>query len=176
MNGDYYIIYGRRTSDPAPGVLRTHFGVSPTVSSRQFNPAPPGVVIPQGVSVPVCITTACVLIITISINLLALTLHFSTLHYITLHYITLHYITLHCIILHYITLQTRSATDYSLIFREPEECDPSACNTFIGIDTNQGNSDYMDIYMEGATEGWIAVGFTKTPNMVCPFQGVCRCS
>ena len=52
------------------------------------------------------------------------------------------------------------------MFRDPEGCDPSACNTFIGIDTNEGNSDYLDIYMEGASEGWIAVGFTETPNMV----------
>ena len=47
LNGDYYILYGRRTRDPVPGVLRTHVGVSPnpSVSSRQFNPVPPGVAI-----------------------------------------------------------------------------------------------------------------------------------
>ena len=43
---------------------------------------------------------------------------------------------------------------------------PSACTTFIGIDTNAGNSDYLDIYMEGTTQGWVAVGFTRTANMV----------
>ena len=58
LNGDYYIIYGRRTRDPAPGMLRTHFGVSPnpSVSSTLSNPAPPRVGIPEGVSMPVCIT------------------------------------------------------------------------------------------------------------------------
>ena len=56
--------------------------------------------------------------------------------------------------------------DYTLIFSDPEGCEVGACNTYIGIDTNLGNSDYLDIYMEGDTQGWIAVGFTKSPNMV----------
>ena len=56
--------------------------------------------------------------------------------------------------------------DYDLIFRDPEGCEVSACTTFIGIDTNQGNSDYLDIYMEGSTQGWIAVGFSESANMV----------
>ena len=56
--------------------------------------------------------------------------------------------------------------DYDLIFSDPEGCEVSACNTFIGIDTNQGNSDYLDIYMEGSTQGWIAVGFSETASMV----------
>ena len=37
---------------------------------------------------------------------------------------------------------------------------------FIAIDTNAGNSSYLDIYIEGESQGWVAVGFTKTPNMV----------
>ena len=36
---------------------------------------------------------------------------------------------------------------------------------FIGIDTNTGNSSYLDIYIEGESQGWVAVGFTETPNM-----------
>lgn len=32
---------------------------------------------------------------------------------------------------------------------------------------NEDNSDFLDIYMEGATAGWIAVGFSDTASMVC---------
>ena len=53
-----------------------------------------------------------------------------------------------------------------MIYRSPEGCVPSNCTTFIGIDRNQGNPDYLDIHMEGSTEGWIAVGFTENPSMV----------
>ena len=42
----------------------------------------------------------------------------------------------------------------------------SNCNTFVGISVNSGDSDYLDIYMEGAAMGWVAVGFTETPSMV----------
>ena len=60
----------------------------------------------------------------------------------------------------------RAASDYTLIYRNPEGCDPSSCTTFIGIDRNQGNSDYLDVYMQGSTQGWIAVGFSETRSMV----------
>ena len=56
--------------------------------------------------------------------------------------------------------------DYDLIFRDPANCSPGQCTIFVGIDTNAGNSDYLDIYMEGESQGWVAVGFTATPNMV----------
>lgn len=38
---------------------------------------------------------------------------------------------------------------------------------FVGIDTNGNNRDYLDVYMEATAEAWVAVGFTKTPDMVC---------
>ena len=62
--------------------------------------------------------------------------------------------------------QTRSGKNYNLVFREPVGCEPSACDIFVGIDTNQGNSSYLDIYMQGNSQAWIAVGFTESPNMV----------
>ena len=42
----------------------------------------------------------------------------------------------------------------------------SECDVFVGIDTNAGDSDYLDIYLEGEADGWVAVGFTETANMV----------
>ena len=42
----------------------------------------------------------------------------------------------------------------------------SECDVFVGIDTNVGNPDFLDIYLEGHADGWVAVGFTETPDMV----------
>ena len=43
----------------------------------------------------------------------------------------------------------------------------SECDVFVGIDTNTGDPDFLDIYLEGSAGGWVAVGFTGTANMVC---------
>ena len=40
------------------------------------------------------------------------------------------------------------------------------CTVFVGIGTNKGNEDYLDIYLEGKADAWVAVGFTDSPNMV----------
>ena len=37
---------------------------------------------------------------------------------------------------------------------------------FVGINTNSGNSGYLDIFLEGEAAGWVAVGFSETQNMV----------
>jgi hypothetical protein len=36
----------------------------------------------------------------------------------------------------------------------------------VGINTNAGNSDFLDIYLEGEADGWVAVGFSATSSMV----------
>ena len=36
----------------------------------------------------------------------------------------------------------------------------------MGIDTNAGNSGYLDIYLEGQADGWVAVGFSGSASMV----------
>lgn len=63
-------------------------------------------------------------------------------------------------------LQIRDPEQYRLTFRTPDGCIVSNCTTFIGIDTNTGDSGVLDIYMEGEALGWVAVGFTETRNMV----------
>ena len=49
LNGEYYILYGRRETGPSAGFLQTHFS-TPLISSRQVNPTerriPPGVITP----------------------------------------------------------------------------------------------------------------------------------
>ena len=63
-------------------------------------------------------------------------------------------------------MQVKAPGDYRLTFRNPPGCAPSACDVFVGIDTNSGNSDFLDIYLEGEADGWVAVGFSSTPSMV----------
>ena len=62
--------------------------------------------------------------------------------------------------------QTRTPADSRLIISDPSGCDPSTCNTFIGISTNENNSSFFDFYIEGAAAGWVAVGFSETQSMV----------
>ena len=62
--------------------------------------------------------------------------------------------------------QVRAPIAYRLIFRSPSNCDPSACDIFVGIDTNTGDARFLDIYMEGNAQGWVAVGFSDSRNMV----------
>lgn len=71
------------------------------------------------------------------------------------------------------SLQARDPENYRLIFRSPANCAPSDCDIFVGIDTNTGNPDFLDIYMEGSAEGWVAVGFSDSPNMVTIIQILC---
>lgn len=60
----------------------------------------------------------------------------------------------------------RSPEDYRLQSFSPEGCNISNCDLYIGIDTNTGDADFLDIYLEGTAAGWIAVGFSATNNMV----------
>ena len=61
----------------------------------------------------------------------------------------------------------RGREEYRLIFRNPAHCvNMYDCEIYIGIDTNSGDSDNLDIYMEGRTSGWVAVGFSDSMSMV----------
>ena len=60
----------------------------------------------------------------------------------------------------------RDPEEYRLTFRTPDGCNVTNCTSFVGIDTNTGNPGILDIYMEGEAQGWVAVGFTETRNMV----------
>ena len=50
----------------------------------------------------------------------------------------------------------------------PDGCEGSnsTCQFYLGINTNVEDNRYLDIYLEGEAKGWVAVGFTKTANMV----------
>ena len=68
--------------------------------------------------------------------------------------------------LYYLSLQNRAALDYRLRIRDPPGCDLSECDLYVGIDTNTGDPEFLDIYMEGNAQGWVAVGFSETRDMV----------
>ena len=65
-----------------------------------------------------------------------------------------------------------------MTFRHPFDCIQTKCDVFVAIDTNAGDPDYLDVYLEGAAGGWVAVGFTETANMVgrqiATFSCVCK--
>ena len=64
-------------------------------------------------------------------------------------------------------LQVRDAEEYRIIATIPNGCSPpSSCDLFVGVDTNLGNTTYLDVYMEGTAQGWLAVGFSETADMV----------
>ena len=67
---------------------------------------------------------------------------------------------------HLYPLQSTDAADYRLQRREPDGCNPDDCDYFLGVDTNSGNSSYLDFYLVGRATGWVAVGFSPTANMV----------
>ena len=60
----------------------------------------------------------------------------------------------------------RELEDYRITARFPEDCVVSECDFFVGIDTNDNDMDFLDIYIEGEADGWVAVGFSPTRNMV----------
>lgn len=60
----------------------------------------------------------------------------------------------------------RNPEDYRLTFRTPNNCQLDQCNVFVGIDTNVDNPMFLDITMQGVAQGWIAVGFSESQDMV----------
>jgi hypothetical protein len=49
---------------------------------------------------------------------------------------------------------------FPLIFRRPENCLLGSCNYFVGLGPNPMDPSFLDIYIEGAAQGWIAIGFS----------------
>ncbi len=60
----------------------------------------------------------------------------------------------------------RDLEDYRIALRTPENCVPTECDLFVGIDTNAGDSDWLDVHIQGNADTWVAVGFSETNNMV----------
>ena len=63
-------------------------------------------------------------------------------------------------------MQTTPPDSLSLKFQDPEDCSASKCKTFVGMERNGGNKEYLNFYLEGEASAWVAVGFSKTESMV----------
>ena len=52
------------------------------------------------------------------------------------------------------------------MFKSPTDCDRASCTFYWAMGPNSGNSQYLDVYMEGTVDGWMAVGFSLDQSMV----------
>ena len=48
----------------------------------------------------------------------------------------------------------------------PNNCSRSDCSLFVGLSTSRQDPSFLDVVLEGAAEGWVAVGFSETKDMV----------
>ena len=55
----------------------------------------------------------------------------------------------------------------------PAGCDPSNCDYYLGIRTNDEDPEFLDFMMVGKAQGWIAIGFSLKQEMVDPFGLMC---
>ena len=58
-------------------------------------------------------------------------------------------------------------TAYRLTHRVPWWCDQEVCDYFVGISSDSADKNRLDFTLEGKAEGWLAIGFTKSPDVVC---------
>ena len=52
------------------------------------------------------------------------------------------------------------------MFKSPTDCERSNCTFYWAMGPNTANSQYLDVYMEGTVDGWLAVGFSLDQAMV----------
>lgn len=55
---------------------------------------------------------------------------------------------------------------YRLTHRVPSWCDQAFCDYFMGIRSDSADKNRLEFTLEGKAEGWLAIGFTKSPNLV----------
>lgn len=63
----------------------------------------------------------------------------------------------------------QETSSYRISVSSPKDCEKksiSKCDYFFGINTNSGDSSYVDFTLEGEAKGWVAIGFSDTPSMV----------
>ena len=66
--------------------------------------------------------------------------------------------------------QSVAPADYRLRRQVPDGCDPDNCDYFMGINTNEGNTSFLDFYLTAEIDGWVAVGFSQTDDMVLGYR------
>lgn len=65
-------------------------------------------------------------------------------------------------------ISQENISDFRISLELPKGCEDlsEGCDFFLGINTNSEDDSFLDFKLEGKSKGWIAVGFTKTPDMV----------
>ena len=58
-------------------------------------------------------------------------------------------------------------SEFPLTFGQPAGCDRESCEVYAAMGPNAANPNFLDIYLEGTANGWVAVGFSKDTHMVC---------
>ncbi|KAL5487379.1 hypothetical protein EMCRGX_G019973 [Ephydatia muelleri] len=67
-----------------------------------------------------------------------------------------------------------SGAQYRLVTAIPAGCDPSNCDYYLGIRTNDEDPEFLDFMMVGKAQGWIAIGFSLKKEM--PDADVLACA
>ncbi|XP_011403771.2 PREDICTED: putative ferric-chelate reductase 1 [Amphimedon queenslandica] len=57
------------------------------------------------------------------------------------------------------------SSDFPIVFKSPTNCDRTSCTFYWAMGPNSGSSQYLDVYMEGTVDGWMAVGFSLDQAM-----------
>ena len=62
--------------------------------------------------------------------------------------------------------------DYAIEFGIPPGCMKEDCAYYVAMGPNAEDSDFLDVYLRGTAEGWVAVGFSHDQRMVCEYMHV----
>ena len=55
---------------------------------------------------------------------------------------------------------------FTTTLRLPEGCRREDCDYFVGIGPEEKDHNLLHFVLEGKAKGWVAIGFSPTPNMV----------
>lgn len=65
----------------------------------------------------------------------------------------------------------QSYTKFQFSHGIPEGCAQAECDYFVGINPSS-DENLLEFTLEGNAKGWVAIGFSKTPSMVCAYATV----
>ena len=57
--------------------------------------------------------------------------------------------------------------DYNLEVGMPHGCMKDDCTYYVAMGPNAEDGEFLDVYLQGTVEGWVAVGFSHDQMMVC---------
>ena len=56
---------------------------------------------------------------------------------------------------------------FSMTLKIPEGCQQEDCDYFLGLKQDEKDSNLLHFVLEGKSNGWLAIGFSHSPSMVC---------